>query len=308
MKTILFVCTGNTCRSPMAQALLIKYIEEQQKHTVLPEYRVWSAGISTVEGLPPSQEAVMVLSGEGIDLSQHKSRQLSESLIRQADYILTMSAAQRDYLQQLFPDLDNIETTRQFALDQRGDIIDPFRRGLEAYQQCLQELKRLIPGVFDRIFIQEEVVMQVVIGSDHAGVALKKDIIEFLQNEGYDVLNCGTDSSESVDYPDIAQKVAGQVLQRNTLGIIICGTGIGISIAANKIAGIRAALCQDPYSARLAREHNNANILALGARVIGTGLALDIVQAFLNSEFQGGRHQRRVEKIHGLENTKERSY
>jgi RpiB/LacA/LacB family sugar-phosphate isomerase len=151
--------------------------------------------------------------------------------------------------------------------------------------------------------------MQVVIGSDHAGVLLKKDIIEFLQNEGYDVLNCGTDSSESVDYPDIAEKVAAEVLDRNIPGILICGTGIGISIAANKIAGIRCALCQDAFTARLSREHNNANILALGARVLGTGIALDTVQAFLKANFQAGRHQRRVDKIHGLENIKnERSY
>lgn len=143
--------------------------------------------------------------------------------------------------------------------------------------------------------------MQVIIGSDHAGVMLKKEIIEFLQNEGYDVLNCGTDSSESVDYPDIAEKVALEVLQKKAPGILICGTGIGISIAANKIAGIRAAVCGDAFTARLAREHNDANILAIGARVTGSGLALDTVQAFLGADFQAGRHQRRVEKISILE-------
>ncbi len=143
--------------------------------------------------------------------------------------------------------------------------------------------------------------MQVIIGSDHAGVMLKKEIIEFLQNEGYDVLNCGTDSSESVDYPDIAEKVALEVLQKKAPGILICGTGIGISIAANKITGIRAAVCRDAFTARLAREHNDANILAIGARVTGSGLALDTVKAFLKADFQAGRHQRRVEKINILE-------
>ncbi|HCF71433.1 MAG TPA: ribose 5-phosphate isomerase B [Syntrophomonas sp.] len=143
--------------------------------------------------------------------------------------------------------------------------------------------------------------MQVIIGSDHAGVMLKKEIIEFLQNEGYDVLNCGTDSSESVDYPDIAEKVALEVLQKKAPGILICGTGIGISIAANKITGIRAAVCRDAFTARLAREHNDANILAIGARVTGSGLALDTVKAFLEADFQAGRHQRRVEKINILE-------
>lgn len=151
--------------------------------------------------------------------------------------------------------------------------------------------------------------MQVVIGSDHAGVQLKKDIIEFLQNEGYDVLNCGTDSSESVDYPDIAEKVAQEVLKLKTPGILICGTGIGISIAANKIRGIRAAVCGNAYTARLARQHNDANILAIGARVTGTGLAMDIVEAFLNAGFEAGRHARRVQKICALEQQNgERSY
>lgn len=143
--------------------------------------------------------------------------------------------------------------------------------------------------------------MQVVIGNDHAGVSLKNDIIEFLKNEGYDVLNCGTDSTASVDYPDIAKKVAAQVLERNIPGILICGTGIGISIAANKIPGIRAALCDNSFTARLAREHNDANILALGARITGTGMALEIVKTFLNTAFLAGRHQRRVDKIGTLE-------
>lgn len=143
--------------------------------------------------------------------------------------------------------------------------------------------------------------MQIAIGCDHAGVELKKQIIEFLKEEGYDVLDCGTYTSDSVDYPDIAKKVAIKVIEEAIPGILICGTGIGISIAANKIPGIRAAVCQNLFTARLAREHNDANILALGARVTGNGLALEIVKTFITTKFLSGRHQRRVEKIKALE-------
>ncbi|MGI5920589.1 MAG: ribose 5-phosphate isomerase B [Syntrophomonadaceae bacterium] len=145
--------------------------------------------------------------------------------------------------------------------------------------------------------------MQIAIGCDHAGVQLKEEITAALKKQGHEVINCGTDTVESVDYPDFAEKVATEVLQRKTLGILICGTGIGISIAANKIPGIRAAVCRDLFTAGLAREHNNANVLALGARVTGSGLALAIVDTFINTSFLGGRHQRRIDKITQLETT-----
>lgn len=144
--------------------------------------------------------------------------------------------------------------------------------------------------------------MEIAIGSDHAGVQLKKEIMAILTMEGYKPIDCGAYSEEAVDYPDIAETVANVVLQKNALGILVCGTGIGISIAANKIPGIRAALCHDLFGARLAREHNNANILAIGSRLIGSGLAEEIVKTFIKTSFAAGRHQRRVEKITALEN------
>lgn len=143
--------------------------------------------------------------------------------------------------------------------------------------------------------------MKIAIGSDHAGFELKKALIQVLQKEGYSIVDCGTDSADPVDYPDIAEKVAKQVREQNIPGIIICGTGIGVSIAANKFSGIRAALCHDTYSARLAREHNDANILTVGARITGPGLAVEIVKTFLQSDFDAGRHKQRVEKIADLE-------
>lgn len=145
--------------------------------------------------------------------------------------------------------------------------------------------------------------MKIAIGSDHGGYYLKEEVKEHLKKTGCEIIDCGTDSCESVDYPSFGIAV-GQAIndKKAELGIVVCGTGIGISIAANKIKGIRAALCVNCYMARMAREHNNANVLALGARVIGSGLALDIVDEFLKSSFEGGRHAKRVDMITEIEN------
>ncbi|MCH3965299.1 MAG: ribose 5-phosphate isomerase B [Clostridium sp.] len=145
--------------------------------------------------------------------------------------------------------------------------------------------------------------MKIAIGSDHAGFPLKKEIMKHLEARNIEFKDFGTFSEDSCDYPDYGQKVGEEVASKNyEFGILVCGTGIGISIAANKIPGVRAALCGDTFSAHACREHNNANILALGERIVGVGLALDIVDTFLNAKFQGGRHERRVNKITAIEN------
>ena len=140
--------------------------------------------------------------------------------------------------------------------------------------------------------------MKIAIGNDHAGVEFKNKIMQELRSKGYEVVNVGTDTLDSVDYPDVAKEVSEKVINGEVnFGILICGTGIGISIAANKIKRIRAALCHNEYTAKQARLHNDANILALGARVIGDELGKAIVKTFLNTEFEGGRHARRVSKM-----------
>lgn len=142
----------------------------------------------------------------------------------------------------------------------------------------------------------------IAIGSDHAGFNLKTEIVELLKKEGYEIKDLGTCDCNSVDYPDFGQAVAEAVSNGECeKGIIICGTGIGISIAANKVPGVRAALCTDSYMAKMSREHNDANVLALGARVIGSGLATDIVDTWLKTEFAGGKHKRRIDKISAIE-------
>lgn len=140
------------------------------------------------------------------------------------------------------------------------------------------------------------------IGSDHGGVNLKETIKGLLSDRGIEFKDFGTSAGEPCDYPDMAKTVSEAILSGEyTSGILICGTGIGMSIAANKIDGIRAAHVTDTYSARMAREHNNANIICLGERITGCDLALEIVKAYLDSEFLGGRHKTRVDKIMSLE-------
>ena len=145
--------------------------------------------------------------------------------------------------------------------------------------------------------------MKIALGSDHGGYALKCDIIQLLEKLGHEYKDFGCYSTESCDYPDFGEAAARAVASGEyDRGIVICTTGIGISISANKVKGIRAALCGDCYSAEMTRRHNDANILAMGARVLGPGLALKIVDTFLNTEFEGGRHARRIALISDIEN------
>ena len=145
--------------------------------------------------------------------------------------------------------------------------------------------------------------MKIGIGHDHAATELKFAIVDYLKELGHEVVNFGTDTNDSCNYPEYGEKVARAVVAKEVdLGILICGTGVGISIAANKVKGIRAVVCSEPCSARLAREHNNANILAFGARIVGEELAKTIVKEYLDASFLGGRHQTRVDMISEIEN------
>lgn len=144
---------------------------------------------------------------------------------------------------------------------------------------------------------------KIAIACDHAGVLLKQAIIPVLQDKGFQILDFGTDSSESVDYPDYAALVAKTIVSQEVdRGILICGTGIGMALAANRFPGVRAASLNDVFSATMAREHNDLNVLCLGSRVVGVGLAQMLVNTFLTVPFAGGRHAMRVNKIHALEN------
>ena len=143
---------------------------------------------------------------------------------------------------------------------------------------------------------------RIVFGSDHAGLALRAEAVRIAREAGFEVEDLGPFTADSVDYPDFAARVGEAVASgRARLGVLVCGTGIGISIAANKVKGIRAAHCTTEYEARMSRAHNDANVLCLGERVVGLGLGGAVVKAFLSEPFEGGRHQRRVDKISALD-------
>ena len=141
----------------------------------------------------------------------------------------------------------------------------------------------------------------IYVGCDHGGYALKLAVKKHLEEKGYEVVDYGCHSTESVDYPVYGEKVGRAVAGGECeLGVLICGTGIGISLAANRVKGVRAAVCSEPYSAEMTRRHNNANIIAFGARVVGEGTAMTIVDAFLGAQFEGGRHARRVDMLEAI--------
>lgn len=146
--------------------------------------------------------------------------------------------------------------------------------------------------------------MKIAIGNDHAAVELKNIISDHLKERGFEVVNFGTDSTESFDYPIAGYKVGRAVASGECdLGVLICGTGVGISLAANKVEGVRAVVCSEPFSAKLSRMHNNTNVLAFGARVVGSELAKMIVDEWLDAEFEGGRHERRVNMLKEIDET-----
>lgn len=146
-------------------------------------------------------------------------------------------------------------------------------------------------------------IVMIAIGSDHAGFELKQEVVKYLKEKGVEIKEMGCMDGTSCDYPLVAKEVCAEVTEgRAELAILVCGTGLGISIAANKCRGIRAAVCTDCYMAKYTRLHNDANVLCMGGRVIGAGLACEIVDAFLGNSFEGGRHQRRVDQITAIEN------
>ncbi|MBQ8664051.1 MAG: ribose 5-phosphate isomerase B [Eubacterium sp.] len=144
--------------------------------------------------------------------------------------------------------------------------------------------------------------MKIAIGNDHAAVALKNEMVAYLQGLGHEVVNFGTDTNDSCNYPEFGEAVGRAVVAKEVdCGVLICGTGIGISIAANKVKGVRAAVVSEPVSARLTKLHNDANIIAFGARIVGSEMAKAILDAYLGTEYEGGRHQKRVDMIHAIE-------
>ena len=303
MKTVLFICTGNVCRSPMAEGIFRHAVQGRGN------YQVLSAGLGAMEGQPPSPYAVQAVKELGIDISGQRSRMLTPDLVQQADFIFGMTHSHIDTVMLLYPQAaEKTFLLREFdeTLDWfEKDISDPIGGSYDVYLNCRDQIEQGIVTLLRFIEQGQPAVgatgsnpVTIALGADHAGFELKEVLKDHLRKQDISVSDFGTNSKEAVDYTDYAQAVANSVMQRQAeLGLLICGTGIGMSIAANKVPGIRAALAGDNDSATLARRHNDANVLCLGAKTTSPETAKAIVDAFLAARFEGGRHENRIKKM-----------
>jgi glycine hydroxymethyltransferase len=302
MKTVLFVCTGNVCRSPMAEGIFRHATKGRG------DYRVFSAGLGAMDGQPPSAYAVEAVKELGIDISGQRSRMLTPELVQQADYVLGMTHSHIDTVIMLYPAAaEKTFLLREFdeTLDYfEKDISDPIGGSYDVYLNCRDQIEQGIASLLRFIehgqtsTVGEVKPAIVALGADHGGFQLKEALKSHLDKRGISVTDVGSVSKDPSDYPDFAQAVAQSVSHRRAqFGILICTTGVGMSIAANKVPGIRAALVVDEETALLARRHNNANILCLAARDTSPDIAARITDAFLAAQFEGGRHDRLLNKM-----------
>ncbi|MEI6391815.1 MAG: ribose 5-phosphate isomerase B [Verrucomicrobiota bacterium] len=299
MKTILFVCTGNVCRSPMAEGIFRQAVRGRG------DFRVCSAGLGAPEGQPPSPFAAQAVKELGIDISAGRSQTLTPELVHQADYIFGMTHSHVETVALLYPRAaEKTFLLREFdeTLDQfEKDISDPIGGSYGVYLNCRDQIEQGIASLLRFIGAGDLVptkLATVAIGADHGGYELKQVLKQYLEERGVSVADFGTDSTESTDYPDYARAVAQSVASRKSeFGVLVCTTGVGMSIAANKVPGARAALVGDQETATLARRHNNANVLCLAGKTTAPENARKIVDTFLHTPFEGGRHERRVNKM-----------
>lgn len=279
---------------------------------------VSSAGIYAFAGVSPPPGAIRVAEEFEVDLSTQKSRTIHLQMMESADIIFCMTSRQRAHLISRFPWFeDKLHILKRYAMnvdshaeekeedEELYDIPDPIGQGMDVYRKTFADIRESLRLVIERWESEKafrEMVStnyRIAVASDHAGYNLKQNIIEYLVELGHTVQDFGTDSADrSVDYPDFGRKAAESVANKeNDYGIVCCGSGIGISIAANKVKGIRSFPCRTTIEARLSRQHNDVNVLALGERLTTPTVARELVKVWLSTPFDGGRHERRVCKL-----------
>ena len=307
MKTILFLCTGNVCRSPMAEGLF--------RHAVRGrgEFRILSAGLGAVDGQPPTNHSVQAMREIGIDISQQRSRALTAELVRAADLILGMTHSHTDTVALLYP----AAAEKTFLLREFDETLEPYEKDISdpigspyhVYADCRDQIEQgivtLLKFMEQHNFLSKHqnpaaaAVTHFALGADHGGFELKEALKAFLRERGLTVADVGATSKDPADdYPDFARSVADSVgAGQAELGLLICTSGVGMSITANKVAGVRAALIGDEESAALCRQHNDVNVLCLSGKKTPVELGKKILAAFISAKFEGGRHERRVLKM-----------
>ncbi len=279
------------------------------------DIEVASAGIATGYGQQPSDFGIEALRQWNIDISGVRSQPLTDELVEWATHIFGMTRSHLDAILTFFPEAANkawLACEFHSELAAFPEVPDPIGLGLRAYVQTRDVLSKAIPSILQfvdssemsttaaeaRTTADQKTTTRIAIGADHGGVDVKTTVRAFLREHGYAVHDVGTEGTESVDYPDYAAQVCRDVTSGEAdFGVLICKTGIGMSIAANRHPGIRAAVVTNATDARITRQHNNANVLCLGAVNVAPNQAPALVEAFLSTEFEGGRHARRVEKI-----------
>jgi len=306
MKTILFICTGNICRSPMAEALFRRAVAGRG------DFHTLSAGLGAVDGQPPTAHSVTAMRELGVDISGQRSRALTADLVGQADYIFGMTHSHVDTIGLLYP----ASAEKTFLLREFDESLEPFEKDVsdpigspyEVYVNCRKQIEQGIESVLK--FMEQHEILSApqgartpasanfALGADHGGFDLKEVLKEYLLSRGLTVKDFGAKSKDpSDDYPDFVLPAAQAVADgRAELGLLACTTGVGIYIAANKIPGARAGQAFDEKGAALMRQHNDVNILCLGGDT-QPELAKKILNAFMAAKFEGGRHERRVNKI-----------
>ncbi len=291
IKKIFFICTNNTFLSPMAEAVYRNSFE-----TGMPE--AVSRGIVVLFPEPISPKVNLILSGHEQNICNHENtRQLEKDEISDGSYVFTMTLSEKVKVMEEY-EIKNVYTLGEFT-GLNIDIPDPYGGEGEQYENSAAIIFEAVKILTDKIKAINGGTEMIGLGSDHGGYALKQEIKGYLDQNNIPYKDYGCFDENPCDYPVYAKLVANAVVSGECdKGILICGTGIGISIAANKVKGIRAALCHDVFSAEATRLHNDANILAMGGRVVGAGLALKIVDTFINTEFSDEeRHKRRISQI-----------
>lgn len=307
-RTILFICTGNICRSPMAEGLFRNLIEKNEA-----DLNVKSAGVGAQDGQPPSGNAIRAMQDLDIDISPQRSLMLTAELAAEADMIIGMTHGHVEMVNLMFPHAaDKAFLLREFddtlPMHER-EISDPIGGSYEVYCQCRDQIREGIDSLLNSIQQNKSLVppsgqpvIEIALGADHAGYGLKKILGNYLSEKGIPYADFGCDSEDKADYPDFAREVARTVAEgQSRLGLLICNSGVGMSMSANKVPGVRAALTHDEETAKLTRQHNNANVLCLGAAATDEALAKRILDAFIETPFEdGGRHEQRVNKMESV--------